>query len=311
MKAGDRCERELIFSTQVQELMLGESLALLAAFCWAAGAGFYKRSMKRLDPIALNLVRSIPAVIFLLLVAAALGRLSYFENLDPWLTLMVMGASLISWAVGDSLYFLGLRSIGVSRAVPISYSYPLFLLPLSVWFLNETLDYKVIIGTLSIISAIWLISRSMDSRREAARRSRIGVLASLLTSICWAVGVALFKYLMNFLGPIFLAFFRMLIILPFLGLYNLTIPNTRRSLLEVRRRELIFAAIGGIIAVGFGDMVYLMGLDLTEANVAGPLAATTPVFAGVIAAIYLKEKPVLETILGIVLITIGAVLLSS
>ena len=107
--------------------MLGEALTLLAAFCWSAGAGFYKRSMRSVDPVGLNLVRSIPATAFLFLMTLLSGGLDSFHKLDLAIAGQAVGASLISWLIGDTLYFLGLRSIGVSRAVPIAYSYPLFI----------------------------------------------------------------------------------------------------------------------------------------------------------------------------------------
>lgn len=290
--------------------MLGEALALLAAFCWAAGAGLYKRSMRRVNPIGLNFIRSVPAAFFLFLMTTALGRLDSFSKLDPATTIYVVGASVITWLIGDSLYFLGLKSIGVSRTVPIAYSYPLFILPISVWFLKEPFGYEVPAGTLMIVSAIWLISRSLGSA-GSEKRDRMGLAASLLAASCWAIGVASFKYLMSFIDPIFAAFFRMLVLLPLLGLYSALSPSTRKSILEMRARELLLASIGGVIAVGFGDLVYLVGLNLTEASVAGPLAATTPVFAGIIAAAKLRERPSLETIVGIALITMGAALLSA
>jgi uncharacterized membrane protein len=289
--------------------MLGEALALLAAFCWSAGAGFYKRSMRSVDPVGLNLVRSIPATAFLFLITLLSGSLDSFSKLDLIIAGQAIGASLISWLIGDTLYFLGLRSIGVSRAVPIAYSYPLFLLPITIWFLGEPFSYGIILGTVMIVAAIWLISRSMESG-SSSRGNRIGFIASLLTSLFWAIGVALFKYVMLYLDPVFLAFFRMLVILPFLGLYAALSKNTRESILGMRRDEVALAAIGGTLAVGLGDMIYLIGLDLARANVVGPLSATTPVFAGIIAAVKLREKPNLETILGIILITAGAALLS-
>ncbi|RLG09212.1 MAG: hypothetical protein DRN64_04170, partial [Thaumarchaeota archaeon] len=60
-----------------------------------------------------------------------------------------------------------------------------------------------------------------------------------------------------------------------------------------------------------GDLIYLVGLDLTKASVVGPLTATTPDFAGIIATVKLRERPNLETMLGIALITVGAALLST
>lgn len=290
--------------------MLGEGLALLAAFCWAVGAGFYKRSMVNVNPVGLNFVRSIPATAFLLLMASAFGSLDSISDLDPVLVLYVIGASFVSWFMGDTFYFLGLKSIGVSRAVPVSYSYPLFLLPISIWFLREPFGYEILIGTVMIVFAIWLISRYLEPG-ESMEKRKIGVAASILAALCWAIGVTSFKYLMRFVDPVFLAFFRMLVLLPFLGLYSLLSPGTKKSILGMRREEVLLAAIGGVIGVGLGDMIYLIGLDLAEANIVGPLTAITPAFASVIAMAKLKEKPSLEVILGIVLITIGAALLSS
>lgn len=289
--------------------MLGEALALLAAFCWAAGAGFYKRSMRSVDPVGLNLVRSIPATAFLFLMTLLSGGLDSFHKLDLAIAGQAVGASLISWLIGDTLYFLGLRSISVSRAVPIAYSYPLFLLPITVCFLGEPFNYGIILGAIMIVAAIWLISRSMEPGGSGGG-SRIGFIAPLLTSLFWAIGVALFKRVMLYLDPVFLAFFRMLVILPFLGLYAALSKSTRASILGMRKGEVFLAAIGGTLAVGLGDMIYLIGLDLARANVVGPLSATTPIFAGIIAAIKLREKPNLEAILGIVLMTVGAALLS-
>lgn len=290
--------------------MLGGVLALLAAFCWAVGAGFYKKSMRSVDPIGLNFIRSIPATLFLYLMVLAFERLDSFSKLDLMLSLYVIGASLVSWLIGDTFYFLGLRKIGVSKAVPVSYSYPLFLLPISIWFLHEPFGYEILVGTAMIVSAIWLISRSLNSG-GFGEKGRMGLAASVMAAFCWAVGVASFKYLMDFVDPIFLAFFRMLVLLPPLGLYSILSPSTKESILGMKKMEFLLASIGGIIAVGFGDMIYLMGLDLAEANIIGPLTATTPVFASVIAMARLKERPTLETLIGIALITIGTALLSS
>lgn len=290
--------------------MLGEALALLAALCWAAGAGLYKSSMRSADPMGLNFVRSIPATLFLFIAALFLGRLGSFSSLDLLTAGQIAGASIISWFLGDTLYFLGLKSIGVSRTVPIAYSYPLFLLPLSIWFLGEPFDYGILLGTIMIVAAIWLISRSIDPE-DSGGSGRLGFTASLSASICWAIGVASFKYLMSFADPVFLAFFRMLLIIPLLGAYSVIRPSTRRSIIGMSRREVFLAAVGGVIAVGLGDMIYLIGLDLAEASVVGPLTATTPLFAGLIAAVKLREKPSLETIIGIILITVGAALLTS
>jgi uncharacterized membrane protein len=68
-----------------------------------------------------------------------LGKLKYLLLLDLNSTAYLMVASLVGWALGDTLYFTGLEWAAVSRAVPLAYSYPLFKLPFSVLAFNERL----------------------------------------------------------------------------------------------------------------------------------------------------------------------------
>ena len=116
--------------------MLGGTLVLSAAFFWALGAVMYRVSLRTADPIGLNFVRSLPAILLLFVIALLADRLSTLAQLNPELTLYVIVASIIGWIVGDSLYFVGLKLLGVSKAVPLCYSYPLFLIPLSHLFLG-------------------------------------------------------------------------------------------------------------------------------------------------------------------------------
>jgi len=60
---------------------------------------------------------------------------------------------------GDTLYFIGLRTIGVTKTVPITYSYSIFVVLLSLIFLEEAITLPIIIGTMAIILGIWLVAK--------------------------------------------------------------------------------------------------------------------------------------------------------
>jgi len=292
--------------------MLGEALAIGASLCWAIGANFYKDSLRKADPLSLNLIRSSAAALFLFAAMVILGKISYFSILDKTSIVYLVGGALAGWAIGDTLYFLGLKWIGVSRAVPLTYAYPLFMIPLSAIFLNEPLTVNILLGTIAIVSAVWFISKSGESDPQAhSSKIKIGVAASILAAFCWAVGATIFKRMMTTFDPVFIAFFKMLVILPFLAGYISLSSNGFSQIRSLDKREILMAIAGGVIAVGFGDMIYLIGLSLTQANIAAPLGASTPIFAAVIAVAFLKEKPNLKVIFGIVLTVIGAALLIS
>jgi uncharacterized membrane protein len=72
--------------------------------------------------MTLNLVRSLSAALVLFAFAELLGRSSCFLLLDLNSMTYLIIASLVGWALGDTLYFAGLKWIGVSRAVPLTYS---------------------------------------------------------------------------------------------------------------------------------------------------------------------------------------------
>ncbi len=289
--------------------MLGEVLVIAATLCWAVGASFYGESLKKVNPVRLNLVRSSAAAVFLFLTTLFLGRLDYFSRLDFASALLLVGASVLGWAVGDTLYFVSLKFIGVSRTAPLTYAYPLFMIPMSVYFLHETFTANILLGTVAIISAVWLISRSKGSGEKPVRM-KLGIAAAVLAALFWAIDVTIFKFMMSEFDPIFLAFFKILVIIPFLALY-LPFSSDETSISRLDVRDVALAMIGGVIAVGLGDMIYLLGLSLTQANVAAPLAATTPMFAGIIAAVFLKEKLTLKVFSAMILATIGAALLMS
>ncbi|MEM1991878.1 MAG: DMT family transporter [Nitrososphaerota archaeon] len=290
--------------------MLGEMLTLSAALCWAAGANLYKVGLRSMSPIKLNLVRSCAAAILLLVFVLVLDKSKYFLLLYTPSAVYLIAASLIGWALGDTLYLISLKHIGVSHAVPLTYSYPLFLVPLSIFVLREQLTPNIAVGTVLIVLAVWLLSGQKKLQLEGS--TKLGFIAGILTAICWALGVTLFKLIVEVFDPVFAAFFKILIVLPFLAAYLKILGHQdSSSVVPPKRSEVIAAILGGLISVGLGDMIYLVGLSLTQANTAVPLGSSTPIFSAILAAVFLKERLTRRTIISSILVVMGATLLLS
>lgn len=72
--------------------------------------------------------------------------------------ILVFGASaLLAGILGMWTYYTGLKMEATSKIVPIAASYPLVTALLSFLILGERLTLHRIIGTLLIISGIWLV----------------------------------------------------------------------------------------------------------------------------------------------------------
>ena len=110
-------------------LILGLIAAVVASFCWAVSAAFYKKGSANMSPITANVLRSIPALATLAVIGLILNIYPLTLLLlitDIWL---IFGSSVFAFVIGDVLYFISLQRIGISRATPLTAIYPLFGAP--------------------------------------------------------------------------------------------------------------------------------------------------------------------------------------
>jgi len=290
--------------------MLGELLTVVAALCWALGASLYRKSLLTVRPVTLNLFRIFPVTICAFLVVYLLGRWNLLSQLDVVSVAYIGVASLLVLAVGDMLYFVGLESVGVAKTVPIAYSYSIFVALISTAFLGESLTTPILLGTAGVVSGIWLVAGRAENETSKQRRPKLGILAALGTSLCWACGVTVFKSILANTDPFVLASVRTLFLLPVLGVLAILPSGTRSQIRHLTRFNILTMFLSGLIAIGVGDTFLLIGLETTKANVVAPLASTTPLFATVIAILFLREEVSKRVVVGTLLVTAGMMLLT-
>jgi drug/metabolite transporter (DMT)-like permease len=208
--------------------IFGEIFAILAALAWALGASLYKKAIQDLNSLQFNLIRSIPVAIYAFLTIFLLGKGSFLLNLD-FNTIAIMGiSSLLVLVGGDTLYFIGLKTIGVTKTVPIAYSYSILVVILSAIILEEKITLLLILGTITIIFGVWIVANKALYQTQKLGSPLTGVLASLGTLICWGFGVILFKIILENNDPYILMAGRMLFLLPTLALLSF-IPCGNKS----------------------------------------------------------------------------------
>jgi len=290
--------------------MLGELVTIAAALCWAVGASLYKKGLINIDPVTLNLFRSILVAVYGFLVLYLLGKWSLLYELDT-VTLAYVGvASLLVLFVGDTFYFIGLRSVGVAKTVPIAYSYSIFVAIISAGFLREPVTTPILLGTAAVVSGVWLVAVRAENGVSKQKTSKLGILASLGTALCWAGGLTLFKIILGTIDPFVLGSVRMLFLLPVLGVFTVLPLGARSSVRRLTRFSILTMFLSGFISLGVGDTFLYIGLENAEANVVAPLASTTPLFAAIIAILFLKERVSKRVVAGTLLVTAGTMLLT-
>ncbi|MDH7563991.1 MAG: DMT family transporter [Candidatus Bathyarchaeota archaeon] len=108
--------------------MLGELAALGAALSWALSAVLYKKALRDTKPFQANMVRLACTGVILLVFLALTGNFVVMFSLPQYAIAFACISGIVGLGIGDTLYMLSLKDIGVGRAVSITCTYPLFSL---------------------------------------------------------------------------------------------------------------------------------------------------------------------------------------
>ncbi|MHA2396577.1 MAG: DMT family transporter [Candidatus Thorarchaeota archaeon] len=139
------------------------------------------------------------------------------------------------------------------------------------------------------------------------RRLSLAYLAIIVTTVLWASSLIFAKIVFVEVGPIVFVALRYTIALPFLLVLTLQ-HKKKQTLIDVRNNWKILL-VAGLSGPFISQILQYIGLELTTAGDALLLMNLTPIFAVILAAPVLNEKITSEKIVGLVLATIGAVLI--
>jgi len=280
--------------------MLGEALAILTAILWAISTVLSAEALKKIDPIRSNVIRTLFSAVLSIPVAMVAGDLNSFSNIDLNALILVILAAIIGFGVGDTLLFKSITIIGVSRAYTIVYTSPFFTMILAVVLLNEPFIIKYLVGTVLIVLAVIVIS--IDNNNDADRGiiSLEGIMLALLSSLCWAIGTILVAigvknisvYLANMVRYAILFLFLLLISKP-MRRWNIT------------KKDLVLLSASGATGMVIAGIMFLLSLKLIGASRATPLSSSSPVWASIMSAVFLKEKVTPRLLLSAIIVTVG------
>jgi DME family drug/metabolite transporter len=280
--------------------MLGELLALSAALMWATSSVLYRHGMERLSPKVVNTVRALSATLFLFLVLIFLGRAGEVFSLSPKIYFYALIASVFGLSVGDIFYLYAIKTIGISRAIPIASSTPWIVAVLSVLFLGEKITPSIIAGILLIFCGIYLI-REKDEVRES---KSWGFVFALGAAGSWSIYILISKLALAEVNPVVfntarMSFFAIAYII-------VMIPSSqKKDIILVKRKEWWYVLIGAILDLVGGAVAFYFSLTLIEASRATPLSSLSPVFATLFAYLFAHEKITPRLATGIAVCLLG------
>ena len=295
------------------ETMIGELAALGAAISWTVSALFYRKALEEASPISANIIRLTLTGSILLLLLVFLGKLTVLTTLPLELVLLASASGIIGLGLGDTLYFMSLKWIGVARAVPLTCIYPLFSVLWAVFLVGERITLAVVLGAVVIVLGILFLGQDSQANTTYTRKALIvGMVIALATAAVWSVSITMMdvavKESPDIDHALIINTIRVITVAAVL-LASSPIIDKKLGFLKVRKRTVVALIAGGIAALGVGWFFLSYSFTVTSQARAVPISSTTPLFSTLAGILLLREKVTAHNVFGSIMVVVGIFLL--
>ncbi|MEM3017640.1 MAG: DMT family transporter [Candidatus Bathyarchaeia archaeon] len=284
--------------------LLGELFSIMAAFLWAGSTIVAAKTLRKVSPLTANAVRTLSASISMFLGSLVMGAFTDLFSLDLYGSLMVIGAALIGFGLGDTCLYWSINLVGVSRSYTIGYSYPFFVMALATLLLGESLLLQHLVGSALVFAGIAIVFAERDVKMEQVNR-RKGLMIAFAAAVLWSIGTTLVAAGLRTVSIIQANTVRF----PLLSLVLITASRLQSKNSNLDRRALILLILSGILGMTLAGIVFLFSIQLIGASRAAPLSSSSPVWAAVMSSIFLKEKISPRVITSTLIVVAGTYLL--
>jgi len=303
--------------------VIGELSALGCAASWAVSTVIIKTQTERLDPVVMNAFRSAVGAVAFLALAAATGAFTDLAAGPAATVVKLTIASILSYVIGDSLYYTSLGLIGVSRTLPISASYPALVVVVAALFFGRRVTWNVAVGCVMVATGVWMVgSRAVVGARPGGRElslgpsvgraaRRKGVLFALLAACLWSISVNLVGDVASTVSAVSANTVRLPVAAVALVAAGIVREGGwsafRSSLRACGPRRLTLLALSALIGSVGGSFLFVVAVKHAGAPKAAILNSTAPLFSLPMAFVVLRESLSVPLIAGVLLSVSGIV----
>jgi DME family drug/metabolite transporter len=249
-----------------------------------------------------SVLRVLLCAALLLVYAWPSGVLGQVASAEPQVLGWLLGSTLCSIVIGDSLYFLAAARIGVARALPVASSFPLLTTLGAVTLLGETFTLTLLAGSVLVVLGVTLIGG--ERAPASGRFDPLGLVLAGLAACMWAGSGLFLGPAMRSLDPVAANLVRFPIASVFFASYVVIARPTERL-----TRRLLWLTVAAAVGTLASSMLFLGGISHAGVARGVALNATSPVFSAVLAVLLLKEHLSRRAALGVAASVLGTVLL--
>jgi drug/metabolite transporter (DMT)-like permease len=290
-------------------LAMGIVGGLGSAITWAAISILARTLSDRMTPAGINAFRSTVGGLAVLALAVASGYGGEIVRMPLWAVLALWLSISIGFAMGDTLFFEGMRYLGVTRAHTLSMVHPLLSTLVGIGLFGEPITPRRALGILLVLTGIALIVTGHEEvSGEAAGGRRRGIRLVLGAAVAWTLAAVLLKAPLRAVSAMAATAVRS----PLGGLALWATPWTRGTwgtVCKSRGREVGFLAAICLLSAA-SSLLFTTGIKYGGVAVGTVLSTTSPLFTIPLEVIVLGHRPTRRTIQGAVTTVVGIALMN-
>ena len=261
--------------------LLAEITAIFSAMGWASDSVLVRLGLRRSNIFAAMLMSFAVSTACMWSYLIATTSLEFLSS--PAMIYFVI-SGCVQPLLARALFYEGITRIGVARAGPLRGTEPLFATVIGVSFLHEEPGALVYIGTILIMTSLWLISGQHDS---AARWRLLETAFPIGAALVSAISQSLRKQGLKILPDPFVAV--AMVTTVSLILFLLFVLTTGRATsLRMERQSFSFFLAAALLATT-AQVLNFVALGRGELSVIIPLLNTTPLFTVLLSVLFLRK----------------------
>ena len=285
--------------------LFAEIVAIFSAMGWAIDSVLVRFGLRQSNIFAAMLMSygvSITCVWSYLIATTSLEFLS-----SPVMLYYVISGCMQP-IFARALFYQGITRIGVARAGPLRGIEPLFAAAIALLVFNEQPGLQVYIGTVLIVTSLWLISGKQEQNNPWRY---IDALLPISAALISAISQTLRKQALQIIPDPFIAVAMVTSVSLFL-LLGFVYASGRAQQLRMNRSSFKFF-LGAALVATTAQIFNFIALGRGQMSVIIPLLNTTPLFTVFFSALFLRkiETVNLRIMFGAALMVAGVVCITS
>ena len=285
--------------------LLAEITAIFSAMGWASDSVLVRLGLRRSNIFAAMLMSFAVSTACMWSYLIATTSLEFLSS--PAMIYFVI-SGCVQPLLARALFYEGITRIGVARAGPLRGTEPLFATIIGVSFLHEEPGALVYMGTILIMTSLWLISGQHDG---AAKWRLVDTAFPVSAALVSAISQSLRKQGLKILPDPFVAVAIVTTVSLILFLIFVLITGRAKSL-RMERQGFSFFLAAALLATA-AQVLNFVALGRGELSVIIPLLNTTPLFTVLLSVLFLRKVETVNRriVFGALLMFAGIVTITS